>query len=130
MKTKYCPLDNHELEFGGEIGGFYFKCSNCGIFYSYKNSKGEEVNQEDLIQEAFDLVKNKGQRLKELGYKQEIPKILYLANTKTKAKGLQKKLNFPNLSEQEPKILDFKKEKEKTKRKKITNLILKYGKSF
>ena len=126
----YCPLDKHELEFGGEFADFYLECPNCGIFYSYKNSKGEEVSQQDLSQEAFDLVKNNGQRLKELGYNQEITKILSLTKTKSKISRLQRKLNFPNLSEQEPKVLDFQKEKDRIRRKNITKKILENSKSF
>ena len=126
----YCPLDKHKLEFGGEFADFYLKCPNCGILYSYKNSKGKEVTQKDLIQEAFDLVKNNGQRLKELGYKEEIPKILSLAESVFRTKGLQRKLNFPNLSEQEPKVLDFQKEKDRIRRTNITKKILENSKSF
>src|SRR6056297_2044194 len=130
MKTKYCPIDKYELEFGGELADFYLECPHCGIFYSYKNSRGEETTQGDLIQEAFDLVKNNGQKLKELGYKDEVPKILSLIESKTKALGLQRKLNFPDLSEQKSKTLDFQKEKDRIRREKITKKILENMKSF
>jgi hypothetical protein len=45
MVPKYCPLDNFELEFGGEIAVFYLECPNCGILYNYK----DPTSKQDLL---------------------------------------------------------------------------------
>lgn len=123
----YCPIDKHKLKYREKTKPTYLECPNCGIFYSSKRSDGKEVSQEDLIQEAFDLVKNEGKELRERGYGEKTSRILLLSKTNN----LKRKLNLPYLSAQgEPKVLDFKKESEKIRRKNITKKILENTKSF
>jgi hypothetical protein len=93
LLPKYCPLDNFELEFGGEIAGFYLECPNCRILSNYENPPSKQ----DLFDDLQSLLINNGAKLIFLEYSsQEINKILKLAERK----GLLKQIKRSDIGKQ------------------------------